>query len=373
MKKQIVNGTAPFTPRQAEYYKKLSGQDFPPGTTRQDASDLIDGFLTNNPQFRGRSLKQLQAGVVAKPKRLPPKPKPLPVPTKMTTIAWPPSPLPPIDPLCVPFAHMIPVMDDELKGFVPRQPYWDMTCDAHADGRAIQYVGPPGCGKSITPKALAHATQRPYLPISCDGKLNPRVLFGQINIKNGTSYFVEGEFTLLTQVPSIIVLEERNGLDGSVEMTFNRILNNRQFFIPEADQGKGKVYQLHKDCFIVQDCNPPGAKFTGANRQNVATVDRVSVINVQQLTHAEIVEILDGGPHDDKLADLYLQTNDAITVNGFRAAVTIRGLKRASALLAKGYSEKDAIELGLLNAIELTGGMDAKQVVEAIAKTKFKL
>lgn len=371
MKKQILNGNSPFTPRQAEYYKKLSGQDFPPSTTRQEASDLIEGFLNNNPQFKGQSLKTM--GPKPKAKSQPPKPKPAPVPKKMTTIAWPPSPLPPIDPLCVPFAHMIPTMDEELSNFVPRQPYWDFLADSHADGVPLQFVGPPGCGKSLMPKALAYALQRPYLPISCDGKLNPRVLFGQINIKNGTSYFVEGDFTLFTQMPCIIALEERNGLDASVEMTFNRILNNRQFFIPEADHGKGKVYQLHKDCYIVQDCNPPGAKFTGAQKQNVATVDRVKVVNVQQLTAMEIIAILGGGTHDDKLADLYLQANDAITVNGFRAAVTLRGLKRAAAMLAKGYSEKDAIELGLLNAIELTGGLDAKQVVTAIATTKFKL
>lgn len=380
--KAVVNGAAAATSKQEMYYELLTAivgnkQSIPAGTNRQQASDMIDAILTANPSLRGRSLKQLQAmgqGNVPKPAAKAPAPKPAKPVTKKTVYPWPPSPLPPMPQECVGYEHLVVKPDDpEMLAFKPRQPYWDNLCDAHADGRFMQLVGEPGCGKSVMEKALAYVRQVPYLPISCDGKLNPRVLFGQISIKNGTSFFTEGEVTKLLQIPSVIVLEERNGLDGSVEMTFNRILNNREFFIAEADGGKGKLYKLHKDCYIVQDCNPPGAKFTGAQKQNVATVDRVSVMKVPQLTKQEIIDILDGHKDAGRFADFYLQAADMVKTNGYRCAVTLRGLKRAAAMLDKGYTEKEALELGALNALELTGGADAYAAVASVAKGLFKL
>jgi hypothetical protein len=381
--KAVKNGAASATSKQLEYYELLTqaaGQakaSIPAGTNRQQASDMIDAFLTANPSLRGRSLKQLQG--MAKTGTTPaakPAPKPAAPPkpqSKMQVYPWPPNPLPPVPQECLPYQHLIVKADDpEMQIFKPRTPYWDWLCDAHANGRFMQLVGEPGCGKSVMEKALAYVKQVPYLPISCDGKLNPRVLFGQISIKNGTSFFTEGEVTKLTQVPSVIVLEERNGLDGSVEMTFNRMLNNREFFIPEANGGQGQLYKLHKDCYIVQDCNPPGAKFTGAQKQNVATVDRVSVMKVPMLTRAEIIRILDNHKDAGRMADFYLQAADMIKTNGFRCSVTLRGLKRATVLIDTGYTEKDSIELGVLNAIELTGGQDAFVAVQSVAKGMFK-
>jgi dynein-related subfamily AAA family protein len=382
--KAVKNGTASATSKQTAYYELLTEAagakaSIPAGTDRQSASDLIDQFLTANPSLRGRSLKQLQGlakgGGIPKvtpakaPAAKPAAPKPA---SKMQVYPWPPV-LPAIPAECLPYQHLVVKADDpEMLIFKPRTPYWDWLCDAHFNGRFMQLVGEPGCGKSVMEKALAYVTQVPYLPISCDGKLNPRTLFGQISIKNGTSFFTEGEVTKLTQVPSVIVLEERNGLDGSVEMTFNRMLNNREFFIPEANGGQGQLYKLHPKCYIVQDCNPPGAKFTGAQKQNVATVDRVSVMKVPMLTRAEIIRILDNHKDAGRMADFYLQAADMIKTNGFRCSVTLRGLKRATVLIDTGYTEKDSIELGVLNAIELTGGQDAFAAVQSVAKGMFK-
>lgn len=378
--KAVKNGAASATSKQMEYYELLTqaaGQakaSIPAGTNRQQASDMIDAFLTANPSLRGRSLKQLQ-GLAKTGTKPAPAPKPAAPPKPKGNIVVYPwgDPLPPIPQECLPFAHMVVKADDpEMQIFKPRTPYWDHLCDAHAKKRFLQLVGEPGCGKSVMEKALAYVKQVPYLPISCDGKLNPRTLFGQISIKNGTSFFTEGEVTRLLQVPSVIVLEERNGLDGSVEMTFNRILNNREFFIAEADGGQGKMYKLHPDCYIVQDCNPPGAKFTGAQKQNVATVDRVEVMKVPQLTRKEIIEIMDNHKEAGRMADFYLQAADMIKTNGYRCSVTLRGLKRAVQMIDDGYTEKDAVELGVLNAIELTGGADAFAAVQSVAKGMFK-
>jgi hypothetical protein len=374
--KAIKYSSAPATPRQAEYYKFLTReegaeQDLPAACDRQKASDMIADVLTRNPSLRGR--KMGAPGIPKAPKSPKKAAVVVPPPSPRVVYQWPANPLPAVDPLCLPFVDMIPkATEDDLAGYRVRDPYWEMTCDAHADGRFILYVGEAGTGKTTMSKALAHVLQVPWLLISCDGKLNVRTLFGQISIKNGTSFFTEGIFTILSQVPCVVTLAEWNCLDGSVATTFNEVLNNRRLFIAEADGGKGKTYHLHPKCFIVADCNPPGAKYTGAQKSNVASVDRMQVINIPQLTHQEVCEIVGAGPYTTKLADLYLQTNDTIKTNGFRCAITLRGLKRAATLLAKGYTEKDAIELAVVNAIELTGGPDARLAVESVAKSLFK-
>jgi hypothetical protein len=367
----IKNGLAPATSKQASFYKDITkGQVLPAGCSRQQASDLITAAL------KGGASRPVKAAPVRTP--LPPapkpKPKPAPAPSSKIVYQWLPDPLPAIPAECVPYeSHVVKPTDEEILSFVPRQPYWDYLCDAHSDGRFVQMVGEGGCGKSLMGKALAFVTQLPYLPINCDGKLNPRVLFGQINIKSGTSGFSEGIFTQLTQVPSVIVLEEKNGLDGSVQMTFNRAFNNREFFIPEANGGMGKMYKLHPRCYMLGDCNPPGAKYTGAQRENVASVDRLQVIKVKQLEKKEIINILNDPRYADKLSEFYEKANEVINTNGYRCVVTLRGLKRASRMLNRGYSEKEAIEMGILNAIELTGGPDAQASVRSEATGLFDM
>lgn len=372
---KIKGGSAEATPRQEEYYKFLTreeGQEksLPSGCDRMKASDLISEILNRNPALRGKTMG------ASKPAKAPKAPKPvvIPPPSPIVEYEWPKTM--PLDPLVAPFVDMIPkVTDDDLANYQPRNPYWRILCDAHNDKRFVQFVGEAGTGKTTMSKALAYVLQNPWLLISCDGKLNPRVLFGQISIKNGTSFFTEGIFTLLSQLPSVITLAESNCLDGAVQTTFNEILNSRRFFVPEADSGKGKMYHLHDKCFITMDCNPPGARYTGAQKSNVASIDRLQVVNVPQLTHSEVCDIIGAGAgkYQPMLADLYLQCNETIKTNGFRCAVTLRGLKRAAALLMKGYSEKEAIELSILNAVELTGGPDARLATEQVCKSMFTL
>ena len=365
---------APST-RQKDFYRKIMNVDMPDTWDRKQAANAIAAEIMkrNGTLPAGAPNTPPPAAQGPKPNK---KQKPKPVVQKMiTTITWPVNPLPPIPPESMPFAHMVPSDRDlEIVEFVPRQPYWDHLADAHAECVSVQLVGPSGCGKSIMSKTLAYARQLPLLSISCDGKLNPRVLFGQLNIKAGTSGFTEGVFTQLSQVPSVIVLEEKNGLDSSVQMTFNRAFNNREFFIPEADNGKGKMYRLHPDCYLMGDCNPPGAKYQGAQKENVASIDRLLVMNIPQLEETEIKAILDKGtpsPYTDNLTKFYLQANEEIEKIGFRCAVTLRGLKRAKLLLGKGYSQKDAIEMSMLNAVRLTGGDEAADTIESLAKGIF--
>lgn len=360
--KQVMNRGGTPTPKQKELYKTLSkGAELPSGIDRGKASDMISEAIAKNGGVKPMVAKKIAAiaGI--------PKPKKAKAPAVTT---WPPK-QPPMPKECAPFKHLIPqITDPEIKGYHIKQREMKRALTAYARRMPALYNGEAGTGKTAMAKAMAFMVNNPYLCISADSRLYSRELLGQINIKNGTSFFQEGLFTMLTQMPSRIHVSEFNTQDPGASMFWQSINNERAFFIKEADCGKGKTYQLHKDCYISFDANPPSGRYNGTQRYNVAQLDRLLVINFQSWTFDEIRAILLGAgiPNPDQLAGFYVDVASAILKSGYRCMVSIRGILRTGRLAVDGYTMKEALEMGVLNQVELTGGPQARQEVEKIAQ-----
>ena len=365
---QIKHGSSSATPRQTAYYAQLTGQLLPPGSSRQDASDLIAEALAKR-----MGAPSAQPPNAPPAKRKAPKPKPTALPLKPQSYTWPPT-NPVIRAESVAYAELVPKADDaDIGGFVVREPYWKQVNDAYERRMPLLLTGEAGTGKTTLPRALAHARGLPHLLISADNDLSTRELFGQVNIRDGASFFVEGLFTKLSQVPSLIHVSEFNAMDGGRNMIWQQINNDRRFYVKEAEYGKGKTYALHEDCWIVFDGNPPSARYNGSNRYNVASLDRLAVVEVSPWTREEVLSLLVGVPDAEKLTDFYVATSEIIRKEGYRAMVSIRGVKRMASLLAGGYTEGEALTIGVLNQVGLTGGDAALEAVKAEARKYFKL
>lgn len=366
MRFPIKHAGSPATPRQSTYYTQLTGQPLPQGATRQDASDLIAQAL----------IKTLGAGTGKAAKTASAKRAAVPRPTllpKAPVYPWPPA-NPVIRAESVEYAGLVPkTEDDDIAGFVVREPYWRQVNDAYERRMPLLLTGEAGTGKSTLPRALAHARGLPHMLISADNDLSTRELFGQVNIKDGTSFFVEGLFTKLSQVPALIHVSEFNAMDAGRNMVWQQINNDRRFYVKDAEFGKGKTYTLHEDCWIVFDGNPPSARYNGSNRYNVAQLDRLAVVEVGQWTRDEVMALLSAAKDAEKLVEFYLAANEAIRKDGYRAMVSIRGVKRVAALLEDGYAEPEALAIGVLNQVGLTGGDSAHEAVKAEARKFFKL
>lgn len=365
MGKTVKNPNAEFTAAQEGYFKKLQKKagvavtGFNAGTNRLQASILISDWVS-----------QGKAKTAAKPKA-PAPPKPV-VPSQ----AWG-SNRPTMPKECAPFAHLIPdEKDPDIANFVVRKPMFAQTVWAWDQRLPALYNGEAGTGKTTTPKAHAYMASLPYLCIGADSRLYSRELLGQINIKNGTSFFQEGLFLMLTQIPSRIHISEFNTQDTGAAMFWQSINNEKAVFVKEASNGKGKTFVLHKDCYISFDANPPNARHPGTQRYSVPQLDRLQVINFDPWSQDEIRAILDkqGLPQSGALAGFYVDSTKTIIDGGYRCMVSIRGIRRVALMLKAGFPAKEAFDMGILNQLELTAGPQAKEDISTLAKAAgFKL
>jgi len=274
---------------------------------------------------------------------------------------------------------MIPSMTEpDLANYVLRTPYY-RDLELEWDDRKLSSCtsvllnGEAGTGKTTMPKYLAAKHKLPWLLISMDNMASVRDMFGQMCIVNGTSNWNMGLFTKLSQCPSIIHIAEVNACDPGRNFILHELLNNRRFFVKEADNGKGKVFHLHEDCWIVLDGNPPGARYNGTSRYNVAFMTRVGVINVPTWTSEEILKFIGTHPMQAELAQFYMEWTAQIRSSEIRGAMTLRELGRLKRYIDRGHVMGEAIDMACLNQVQLTDGTQAYETGRGIAMSIFDL
>jgi hypothetical protein len=352
------------------HYKNLTGQDMPSHVTnREDAMTVIQAAMsgadavTSAAEEKASHAKAEQA---------------------VSRVVSPVIGAPPV--IDVPadlVSKFIPKKDDDMSAFVPREPYYGILKLLHKHRISALLNGEAGVGKTTMGKALAFEENLPWLLISMDNMLSIRELFGQINIKDATSGWTPGVFTLLTQVPSVIHIAEANASDSGKNFILHEILCNRRFYVKEANGGAGQVFYLHPECYILLDGNPPGARYSGANQYNIAFLDRPAVINIPVWNEHDIKMFISGdvkpsgtalklskqSVNPDQIASFYHQVSDIISSNKFRAMISLRGVKRLMSLLELGVPLKTALEVSVLNHLRLGGGQDPHVAATTIAKS----
>lgn len=259
--------------------------------------------------------------------------------------------------------------DTEIAGYSPRKDYL-AALDMHTEaGRPALLIGEAGTGKTSLARYMAYLKKLPFLEVSCDSLLGFRELFGQVNITDGTSHFIEGLFTKFIQVPSIILLDEITALDPGKNFMLHQLLNSREFFVKEADRGKGKTYKLHPECRIILACNPPNAKYPGTNRLNVALVDRPMVIWVDDLTLNEVKQITPNSKQKDNLIRFYTDARSVIQKNNLRTTFSVRALKKITMAVLGGAGVNEAVHHGFLNGVRATAGDEGYKALLGVAST----
>jgi len=267
----------------------------------------------------------------------------------------------------------IPPTDAEIVGYKPRKQYFEALKTYYASDANVLLVGEAGVGKTSLARFLAHSLKLPYLEVSCDALLGFQELFGQVNISDGTSHFVEGLFLKFIQQPCVILLDEVNALDSAKNFKLHQLLNSRETFVKEASRGLGKLYRVHDKCFIILAGNPPTAKYNGVNRFNVALLDRVEAIEVEEFSIEEVREILPAHPEKDKLIKFYGEARQVIKAQSLRTTFSIRSLKSVLGNLSIGFNLRDALSHAFLNKVKFSAGEDAYGALFKLASTIWDL
>ena len=262
--------------------------------------------------------------------------------------------------------------DDDLKNYNPRSFYAKFK--ALLKGKfPVLLIGSAGTGKTSVCKYYARERNLPFLEVSCDNLLGFREMFGQINITDGKSHFVEGLFSKISQHPSVILLDEINALDPGKNFMLHQLLNSREFFVKESNRGEGRTYRLHPDCKVILACNPTNGMYSGTNRINIALLDRLVIIEVKELSKPEIEKVIPDFEHKNNLIEFYVQIREVIKKENVKVVFSLRTVFKIIECLELGFDIGDAIKVSFLNSVKISGGDSTYQACYGITQTIFKV
>jgi hypothetical protein len=255
--------------------------------------------------------------------------------------------------------------DHEFVNYVERPV--DKRLGIHLEAKKFPIAqGKQGTGKTFGFMYQAWKMKVPFFLFSCYEDMRLPKLFGDKTIVNGTVQFVEGLFTKAIQCPSLILFDEINAIGNSNTFDFHALLQNRELFIKDADNGNGKVYKLHDHCMLGFAQNPKSSKYIGGNIKPSNFLGRCTYITYPEFSKQQIKEAVGrkfpalGEKDLDKFVEFYYGCTELIEKANIPVDISIRQLLNIVDLYLHGLPLHVAIEDGM------------SSITEAISQPKLK-
>lgn len=276
---------------------------------------------------------------------------------------------------------------DELRPYIPPKKLFDNYIERPVDRKlALHYnlnkhpitQGKQGTGKTFSHMYYAYKQQLPCFLYSCHEDFKLRKLFGDKTIENGSIKFREGFFVKALQHPSLILFDEINAVSNANTFDFHALLQNRELFVKDANDGGGKLYRLHNQCRIGFAQNPKSAKYIGGNIKPSNFLGRCTFITYPEFKKQDISTALQAKfPTLDKLdlnnfVTFYFACINLIRNSDLPLDISIRQLINIVELWINGLELKDAIEDGLSSMLEAVSQPEAKESFTKLSEGVWK-
>jgi len=275
----------------------------------------------------------------------------------------------------------------ELEKYIPKEEEFENYVTRPSDERlAIHYLlgkhpltqGKQGTGKTLSHKYFAYKTKLPFFLISCHEDMKLHKLFGDKTITNGSVEFRESEFVKATQSPSVILFDEINAVTNANTFDFHALLQNRELFVKDADNGKGKWFSLHPDCKIGFSMNPKSAKYIGGHIKPSNFLGRCTFLTYPEFTPGQIKKAMSlkhkGFTAEDleKYVKFYTTIVGVIESAKLAIDISIRQLNNLLDLVEAGIPRQEAIEDSISGMLDATSSSKAKESFLRIAQATWK-
>jgi len=276
---------------------------------------------------------------------------------------------------------------EDMKNFIPQAEEFADYIERGVDKRlAVHYnaskypitQGKQGTGKTFSHSYFAYKEQLPFFLISCYEDLRLSKLFGDKTILNGSVVFQESLFVKAVQCPSVILFDEINAVSNNNTYDFHALLQNRELFVKDADDGKGKVYKLHPDCKIGFAQNPKSAKYMGGSIKASNFLGRCTFITYPEFTKADIRKAMKKRfpniveEEIKKFAEFYFASIDTINKADIPVDISIRQLINIIDLYNHGLPLKEAIEDGMSSIMDAVSQSANKETFFRLGQTVWE-
>lgn len=281
---------------------------------------------------------------------------------------------------------------DALKVFIPQASEFAGYIERAIDARLAMHYncsrpgnwkypitqGPQGTGKTYGHMYYAFKEQLPFFLFCCYEEFKLFKLFGDKTIQGGSVVFKEGLFVTAIQNPGVILFDEFNYVSNENSVDFHALLQNRELFVKDADNGNGKVYKLHEDCRIGFAQNPKSAKYIGGNIKPSSFLGRCTYLTYPQFTKADIKKsLVVKFPNlitDDvnKFTEFYFGCLEIIEKAQIPIDISIRQLNNVVDLFNHGMTIGEAIEDGLSAITDAASTPKNKEAFARVAQLIWK-
>ncbi|MHA2046464.1 MAG: AAA family ATPase [Candidatus Thorarchaeota archaeon] len=276
---------------------------------------------------------------------------------------------------------------DDMKQYVPQDSEFTNYVERPVDRRLAIHLeankfpiaqGKQGTGKTFGFMYHAWKHKLPFFLFSCYEDMRLQKLFGDKTIEQGDVKFVEGLLTRAIQSPSLVLFDEINAVSNNNTFDFHALLQNRELFIKDADNGNGKIFKLHPDCKIGFAQNPKSSKYIGGNIKPSNFLGRCTFITYPEFSKSEIKEAVSRkfpalGEVDLKnFTDYYYACTETIDKAGIPVDISIRQLLNMVDLYIHGLPLHVAIEDGLTSITEAISQPKLKESFYRLAQAVWK-
>lgn len=276
---------------------------------------------------------------------------------------------------------------DDMKQYVPQDHEFTNYVERPVDRRLAVHLqankfpiaqGKQGTGKTFAFMYYAWKKKLPFFLFSCYEDMRLQKLFGDKTIEKGDVKFVEGLLTRAIQSPSLVLFDEINAVSNNNTFDFHALLQNRELFIKDAEDGKGKIFKLHPDCKIGFAQNPKSSKYIGGNIKPSNFLGRCTFITYPEFSKDEIKEAVSrkfpalGEKDLNNFTQFYYACTETIDQAGVPVDISIRQLLNMIDLYLHGLPLHVAIEDGLTSITEAISQPKLKESFFRLSQTVWK-
>lgn len=276
---------------------------------------------------------------------------------------------------------------DELTKYIPPESNFDGYIERGIDKRlSLHYdtgkfpltQGKQGTGKTFSHEFYAWRRKLPFLLISCYEDFKLPKIFGDKTIENGSVVFKESLFTQFIQNPSVILFDEVNAISNQNTFDFHALIQNRELFVKDADNGNGKMYKIHEHCKIGFAQNPKSAKYIGGNIKPSNFLGRLTYITYPEFSKIDIRKAIAkrfpslSADEVKNFTVFYFSCIKSIETGNIPVDISIRQIFNVIDLYTAGLPLKESIEDGLTSIMEAVSQPQNKDAFWRIAQANWQ-